>query len=210
MPDLVDEYVGLEWLAGRAPVPQVRAFLRLDEGAWLLTTAVSGRTAEQLFDEQPRDGRSLTRVLAEFMRRMHAIPTVDCPFDAGLEMRMAAARRNVAAGLVDEDDFDPEREGWTAGQVLEALKAELPLPLERLVTHGDFSLGNLLIENGEVSGCIDVGRVGVADPYQDLAILWNCLRDYGDEVADELWPSYGLDKPDERRLRTHLLLDELF
>lgn len=192
------------------PVPGVRAFVQSAGEAWLLTTALTGRTAEQLFDEQPGERLALAHLLGRFLRQLHALPTGDCPFDARLPLRMAAARRNMDAGLVDEEDFDPEREGWTAEQVWKGLQANLPLPLQEVVTHGDFSLGNVLVEDGQVSGCIDVGRLGVADPYQDLAVLWNCLRGCGPELADALWNGYGIDRPDKRRLHAHLLLDELF
>jgi aminoglycoside 3'-phosphotransferase I len=208
--DLVDEYARLEWLSGRMPVPSIRSFLRLKDEAWLLMSALPGLPAEQLFDAHPEGRAELTRTLVNFMSQLHALPPEDCPFEAGVNHRLASARRNIDAGLVDEGDFDPEREGWTTNQVWDALQAELPLSGARVVTHGDFSLGNLLIADGAVSGFIDVGRVGLADPYQDLAILWNCLRDYGTDLADLLWPSYGLAAPDERRLLAHLLLDELF
>lgn len=79
-----------------------------------------------------------------------------------------------------------------------------------MVTHGDFSLDNLMIREGEVTGCIDVGRMGVADRYQDLAILWNSLGEFGPELQARLLEQYGVEEPDQRRLRFHLLLDELF
>ena len=64
--------------------------------------------------------------------------------------------------------------------------------------------------NGRVIGCIDVGRAGIADPFRDLAILWNDLREFGDPIATTLWEAYGIATPDQRRLAFHLGLDELF
>ena len=208
--DVIDEKARLAWLAGRWPVPDIQGFIRDDENAWLVTTALAGRTAEALFEERPEQRLPLVRAIATFLARLHATPASGCPFDASLGERLAVAGRNLQAGLVDEEDFDDERKGWSAQQVWDALQEELPLPLDQVLTHGDFSLGNLSIHQGAVSGLIDVGRAGLADPYQDLAILWNSLRDYGDDVAAELWRSYPIAAPDERRLRVHLLLDELF
>jgi aminoglycoside 3'-phosphotransferase I len=79
-----------------------------------------------------------------------------------------------------------------------------------VVMHGDFSLENIMIEDGRVVGCIYVVRAGVADRYQDLALLWNGLGEFGEGFQQRLFESYGLDHPDDRKLRFHIALDELF
>lgn len=210
IPDLVDEYARLEWLAGRLPVPEVRGFVRTEAEAWLLTAALLGRPAEDVLVDEPARREDHAWEIALFLRRVHALPAAECPFNAALPLRLAAARRNIDNGRVDQDDFDQEREGWSAEQVWRALQSLLPLSLETTVTHGDFSLGNLLMANGRVIGCIDVGRAGTADPYQDLAILWNCLRHVDPALTGTLWRTYGIEQPDLRRIELHLLLDELF
>jgi len=210
IPDLVNEYARLEWFAGRLPVPEIRGFVRTEANAWLLTTALPGRPAEEVLAHEPSRRNGLTQHIALFLRRLHSLPVEECPFNATLPLRLAAARRNIESGRVDENDFDAERKGWTADQVWNALQSRLPLFLDDAVTHGDFSLGNLLVLEGRVTGCIDVGRAGVADPYQDLAILWNCLREVDPALTAMLWRTYGIEQPDERRIELHLLLDELF
>ncbi|WP_395407342.1 phosphotransferase [Pseudoduganella sp. UC29_106] len=130
--------------------------------------------------------------------------------DDGRTARLHKARARLDAGLVDEEDFDAERAGWSAARVWAEMTALLPLPPDPVVTHGDFSLNNLFLHHGEVAGCIDVGRAGVADRYQDLAILWNCLGEFGPSLQRRLFESYGIPRPDERRLRFHLMLDEFF
>lgn len=190
--DISAEFARLDWLAGRLSAPAVRQFVRLPDAAHLLTTAV---VAE----------------LAHFLRRLHALPLAECPFHGGHQLRLAAARRNIDAGRVATDDFDARHEGWTAERVWDKAVALLPLPFERVVTHGDFSVGNVLLDDqGRVTGCIDVGRLGAADPYQDLAILWDNLAEFGEAARRALWRAYGIAKPDEGRLEFHLCLDELF
>jgi aminoglycoside 3'-phosphotransferase-1 len=148
--------------------------------------------------------------LARFLRDVHALPLADCPFHAGHVLRLAEARRNVEAGRVATDDFDEERAGWTADAVLTEARALVPPAVERVVTHGDFSLDNVLVADGRVTGCIDVGRLGAADPYQDVAILWHNLAEFGPELQAHWLRSYGIAAPDARKLRFHLCLDELF
>jgi aminoglycoside 3'-phosphotransferase-1 len=157
------------------------------------------------------EGRAaVVDVLARFLRRLHVVPVQDCPFDAGHFLRLAQARARVEAGRVDVDDFDEKRRGWSPAQVLERAMAGLPPPTDPVVTHGDLSLENILLQADEVTGCIDVGRAGLCDRYQDLAVLWNCVGHFGPPLQQRLFTSYGIPVIDEPRLRFHLLLDELF
>ena len=64
--------------------------------------------------------------------------------------------------------------------------------------------------DGKIVGCIDVGRVGIADRYQDLAILWNCLGEFGGDLQGRFLARYGVPSPDQGKLQVHLMLDELF
>lgn len=87
---------------------------------------------------------------------------------------------------------------------------------ERVICHGDLCLPNILIDPDtmRVAGLIDLGRLGVADPYADLALLLaNARETWPDEVtaraADhEFSELYGIDLDAERQ-RFYLLLDPL-
>ena len=208
-PDIVAEHARLVWLQGRIPVPRVLHFTATDKAAWLLTTAMPGRMAEELLEDRAAPRAAIVFSVARFLRALHDLAITDCPFDASHPVRLADARRNIDAGLVPEDEFDDTRAGWTAEQVWDALQANMPRRFDRVVTHGDFSTGNIFLDaEGRVTGMIDVGRLGVADRYQDLAILWNNLEEYG--LGAALLRAYGEAEPDETRLRFHLMLDELF
>lgn len=200
----------LAWFAPRLPVPDVVALAEDGGAAWLVMTALPGATAREAMVARPEARGALVDALAGFARRLHALPVADCPFDSGHGVRMAEARARIDAGLVDTDDFDPERQGWSAEQVWAALVSHLPLAVEPVVTHGDFSLDNLLVQDGRVTGMIDVGRAGVADRWQDLAILWNSLGEFGPGLQARFLGRYRLAAPDPVRLAFHLLLDELF
>lgn len=207
---LVDELARLRWLAPHVPVPHVSAFVLEQGSAWLLMSALPGETAWEVLNTHPERADSVVVALAAFVDRFHAIPATTCPFTASAANRLHLARHHIDAGLVDEDDFDDCREGWSAEQVWSALLAQ-PLPQAApVVTHGDFSLDNILIENGAVTGCIDVGRAGLADRYQDIAILWNCLGDFGPGLQSRLLAALGEGTGDRVRIDFHLLLDELF
>lgn len=208
--DLADEMVRLAWMARYVAVPEVTHFVSVPREAWLVMTALPGKTAYQALEAGGGDRMAIVDALADFLLRLHAIPVGACPFNSDHGYRLGLARKRLDAGLVEEDDFDEEREGWTGEQVWQALERLLPFPPDPVVTHGDFSLDNLLMAGGEVIGCIDAGRVGIADRYQDLAIAWNCLGEFGEDLQARFLARYGLPDPDRDKMQFHLLLDELF
>lgn len=201
----------LRWLADKLPVPRLVHFECTAENAWLLSQALPGRTAYEWLVDEPERAPAIVGALAEFLRRLHTLPIERCPFNAHHALRLADARQRLDAGLIDSTDFDDARSGWSPEQVWQTMMDLLPLDADPVVSHGDFSLDNILMSaDGQVSGVIDLGRVGVADRYQDLAILWNCLDEFSPDLQQTLFFAYGIAEPDERRLNFHLCLDECF
>ena len=205
--ELPGEAQRLKWLAETGiTAPQLRTILEEDGFTWLLMTALPGTDLTHWVD-QPE---ALRNALATGLRALHALDSADCPFDHRLHAKLASGAANVAAGRVDETDFDESRDGWTAEQVLAWLLEHRPDGEDLVVAHGDASLPNIMAQHGAFSGVIDCGRLGVADRWQDLAlacrsIIWNCGRDH---VAPFL-AAYGADW-DEERYRYYCTLDELF
>ncbi|HHF3872261.1 TPA: APH(3')-I family aminoglycoside O-phosphotransferase [Haemophilus influenzae] len=208
--DVTDEMVRLNWLTAFMPLPTIKHFIRTPDDAWLLTTAIPGKTAFQVLEEYPDSGENIVDALAVFLRRLHSIPVCNCPFNSDRVFRLAQAQSRMNNGLVDASDFDDERNGWPVEQVWKEMHKLLPFSPDSVVTHGDFSLDNLIFDEGKLIGCIDVGRVGIADRYQDLAILWNCLGEVSPSLQKRLFQKYGIDNPDMNKLQFHLMLDEFF
>jgi aminoglycoside 3'-phosphotransferase I len=208
--DVTDEAARLRWLVGRVPAPEVIGSADENDNAWLVMTAVAGQTAYQMLKLTPEFHGEIVDALASFLRTFHQVPIADCPFDSGLELRLALARQRLEAGLVDSDDFDEERIGLSQQQVWDRMVALLPIANDLVVTHGDFSLDNPIFDREKLSGCVDVGRVGVADRYQDIAILWNSLGEFGGALQQRFLESYGITELDCNKLQLHLMLDEFF
>lgn len=207
--DVTDEMVRLRWLAGHTSVPSVQRFARTRDEAWLLMSAIPGKTAYQVLEENADARFSVVDAIAAFLRRVHAIPISECPFNSDYTYRLSRARARIDSGLVDADDFDKERKGLTPEEVWEEMQHLLPFSAEPVVTHGDFSPDNLLMNEGDILGCIDVGRLGIADRYQDLAILWSRLGEFGSSLQERFFQQYGIADMDCRKLQFHLMLDEL-
>lgn len=212
---IAEEFARLQWLQDRWPVPALLHFEATADRCWLLTRTLPGRTTYEWLADHPERAPEIAAAIGRFLRRLHELPRATCPFNAGHGLQLDHARRRLEAGLIDADDFDDERQGWSPEQVWDALNALLPLAEDPVVSHGDFSLDNLLMEADEggalaVTGVIDLGRAGIADRYRDLAILANCLDEFDGDLRDAFFTAYGLDTPDTRKLDFHLLLDECF
>jgi kanamycin kinase len=170
----------LRWAGAYAPVPAV-----LDEGGdatheWLVTAALPGSSA--VGARWMTDAATAVRAVGEGLRALHdALPVADCPFDWGVPARIAnAAGRGI--------------------RVPDALRH--PPPIDRLVAcHGDACCPNTLIgDDGRWIGHVDLGALGVADRWADIAVAsmsttWN----YGEGWEDALIEAYGVE-PDRERL----------
>jgi aminoglycoside phosphotransferase len=218
--DLVAERERLEWLAG-TDLPAAEPLDWVDDGerATLTLRTVPGVPVS---DVPAADALTAARSLGRFLARLHATPRESCPFERWLAITVAIARVRVDEGLVDEDDFDDEREGRSAGDLLTDLLDGRPTA-ERLevgelvVCHGDACLPNFLVDPDslEVTGMVDVHRLGVADRHLDLALATRSSSDtalnpaFGPDAAQELLAAYGAEA-DPWRLAFYRLLDEFF
>ncbi|MCM3452331.1 aminoglycoside phosphotransferase APH(3'), partial [Bacillus safensis] len=89
--DVTDEMVRLNWLTEFMPLPTIKHFIRTPDDAWLLTTAIPGKTAFQVLEEYPDSGENIVDALAVFLRRLHSIPVCNCPFNSDRVFRLAQA-----------------------------------------------------------------------------------------------------------------------
>lgn len=197
----------LRWLAGRVPVPEVVAFVKQAGREYLLVTSLPGVNGVEAGREHPG---GIATELARALTLLHAQPR-DCPFGRTAAAQIDHARRRVAAGVVNPSDFDEEHLGRTPASLLVDLEGwsleEGPLAL----THGDPCLPNVIFDGGRFAGFIDCGRVGLADPYQDLALASRSIAtNLGKEHVDPFFTQYGVSNPDQRKLAFYRLLDEFF
>jgi len=210
----------MRWLRGRLPVPDCLYHGEAEGTDYLLMTRVPGTMACD--EEWMRDPEKLVSALAEALRELWATDITDCPADWSLSHKLAAAEARVAAGNVDLDDVEPETFGESGFQdpahLLQWLKEHRPEE-DPVLSHGDFCLPNVFLEDGRLSGLIDLGRMGVADRWQDLALCYRSLRDnYAGVYTGIVWDGFDPESlfrvldlsPNWEKIRYYLLLDELF
>ena len=206
--ELAEEKQRLEWLKGKLSAPEVRLFVQTDERDYLLISEIEGAGAHE--DLWKEDVPRAIELLANGVRMIHGLPATDCPFDETLEAKIERARRRMELGLVDESDFDDERQGRTATDLFRELIATKPASEDLVFTHGDYCLPNVLFKDWQISGFVDWGRAGVADRYQDIALLARSVwYNFGEEWTPFLFEALEIE-PDWERIDFYKLLDEFF
>lgn len=204
-----------KWLNGKLPVPKIKYFSEHEGLSYLLMTAVDGHMACNCpTDELCKPYENTIKLLADGLLMLQGVDTIDCPFDNSLDIKLKAALYNIENNLVDMDDFEDGNDFATPMDLYTWLTENKP-PEELCFCHGDYCLPNIFIENNAVTGFIDLGRAGIADKWQDIAL---CVRSIGynlrnydgkDEYINMLFEHLKLE-PDWDKINYYILLDELF
>lgn len=210
--ELAAERDRIEWLASTGfPGATVVDWLTDDSsrGACLLTSAVPGVPGDTL---PPAAHRRAMRALGVALRELHEL--TGCPFERPLEQVVATAEDVVRRDAVNPDFLTDEWRLLKPSELLDQVVAERPYiesVLEPVVCHGDACLPNVFFdpETLEVTGLIDLGRLGVADRYSDLALTTIQFHDEWSADPAPFLEAYGVPDPDPRRLHFFRLLDPL-
>jgi kanamycin kinase len=156
-------------------------------GSWLLTAGLAGESA--ITDRWKAAPGHAVRTAATALRAFHdALPVQSCPYDWSVASRLADVRvAGCTAALVDAPTVD-----------------------RLVVCHGDACVPNTLIDDdGSPSGLVDLGSLGRADRWADLAVAtWSTGWNYGPGWENEYLAAYGVE-PDEERSRYYRALWDL-
>lgn len=205
--DLEGEAERMRW-AGRyaAHVPTVLDVRRSDEGAVLITAPIPGENA--VSERWKREPLIAVRAIGSGLRALHeALPVGDCPFNWSVECRLEIAQRRNLTEPNYRDRWDESHRALTTAEAF-AIAADSP-PIDlAVVCHGDACAPNTLIDQGSWSGHVDLGDLGVADRWADLAVAaWSTEWNYGPGWSGHLFEAYGVEDDPERTSYYRLLWD---
>ena len=176
----------MRWLAGRLPVPEVLDYAVHNGFSCLLMSRIQGRmTCDTECMERTEETVSL---LAEGLKMLWRVEIGDCPRNIGLEAELADVRRLVEQGNADTEHLP---EGFdTPMALLEWLETHKPA-YDPVLSHGDYCMPNVLVQDGRISGMIDLGDTGVADRWRDIALCWGSLaRNFGGEYGGKVYEGF--------------------
>lgn len=138
---------------------------------WSVQTWLIGRTASR---DDPGGSVDFAHDLAQFIQEVRAIDVRGRSFSGhgrGGDLRAHDEWMQVcferSADLIDASRV---RRIWTRFR-------DLPREAPDVMTHGDLTPGNVLVSDGRLTGILDAGGLGPADPALDLVGAWHLLED---------------------------------
>ncbi len=217
---LQNEHIMMKWLENRVPVPKIICNYKENGLHYLLMTKAEGiMSCDESYLLNPN---MLITALSEAMNLLWDVDISDCPVKNNLSVVLKQAEYRVSRGIVDVYDAEPATFGKGGFKDPEDLLNWLydNKPEEDFVlSHGDLCLPNIFIKNGKFSGFIDLGRTGIADRYQDIALCYRSLghnfsgvysgKSYEGFDEKMFFNALGIE-PDFDKIRYYILLDELF
>ncbi|QYJ04158.1 aminoglycoside 3'-phosphotransferase [Nocardioides panacisoli] len=176
--DLGAEADRLAWLAPHVPVPEVLGHGSSGSGEWLALSPLPGRSTVD-----PRcataDADRLASAIGHGLRALHdRLPVATCPFDWSAASRLATVAVDQRRALGDVPEVD-----------------------RLVVCHGDACAPNTIVDGaGTWVGHVDLGSLGVADRWADLAVAsWSLEWNFGPGHEPAFFDAYGV-APDAERI----------
>ena len=210
----------MRYLKGKLPVPEVLAYEKDEEYRYLLMSRIPGTVAcNPYYMEHPNE---MIPILSDALKLLWSVDISDCPRKSDLDTILSEAEYRVKNNLIDLSDTEPETFGEggfkDAEELLSWLYENKP-SYEPVLSHGDFCLPNIFIEDGKLSGFIDLGNTGTGDKWMDIALCYRSLKHnadgkWGSKVYPGIRPEMLFEElrlePDWEKIRYYILLDELF
>jgi aminoglycoside phosphotransferase (APT) family kinase protein len=141
-----------------------------DLGTGHLTRWVAGETLAPKILKEEKYALARTQLpldCAQALAAIHAIPSGSASY---LKTMDAKAQWQLYRNIVDQHAVKMPALEWG----LRWVKDNLPPPVPLAVVHGDFRLGNLIVDERGLACVIDWELAVLGDPMQDLG--WLCLK----------------------------------
>lgn len=176
--DLALEAAKLNWARSYITVPEVIGHGRDSRtSSWLHTVGIAAQSAiAPTWKEKPLIA---ARAIGSGLRTLHdRLPVADCPWSWQVADRATMISKDEDRGLVDQ----------------------APAIDKLVVCHGDSCAPNTLIDtDNQCAGHVDLGNLGVADRWADLAIATYSLDwNYQPAFEEELLAAYGIERDEAR------------
>ncbi len=170
------------------------------ERDWLLTERVKGEdgTARMYLDEPER----LCDAFALALRTLHETDGNGCPVPDRTASFILNAEKGYKNGIFDTSIF-PGIKFRDADDSWKIFSENSKYLKNDTLIHGDYCLPNIIFDDWNFSGFIDLGNGGMGDRHIDLFWgAWTLFYNLGtDKYRDRFFDAYGRDKIDVEVLK---------
>ena len=181
--------------------PEVLSFLS-GEQDWLLTRRISGEDCTH--PDYLSDPKRLCDTIAARLRQLHDADASGCPVANRNESYLALAEKNHRMGKFDAALF-PGHWGFASGEeAWREIEANGKYLRPDALLHGDYCLPNILLDDWQFSGFIELGNGGIGDRHIDIFWgVWTLNFNLKINACyDRFLDVYGRDKITPEILRT--------
>ena len=180
--NLKEEYERLKWIEGKLNTPKAYYYNEKDNIKYLIMEYKKGAPSFKFDDIGYQLGKAL--------KQIHQVNIEKCPFNK------YSPEQLISNFLAKLDSIYPEIQDnykdETKETVIEFMKENIPT--DKVLTHGDYSMPNILINNDEIS-FIDLGELGISTKYLDIYYLMKSLKiNKKEKIFEEFLKGYGIDK----------------
>ncbi len=153
----------------------------------------------------------LCDTLAQIQLMLHSTSIKDCPVQDKTKEYISYVKERCQQGFFDNSLVKDKTGVENAASAVTALNKYSHLLKSDCIVHGDFCLPNVMLDNWNFSGFIDVGHAGVSDRHIDIFwTLWSLAFNLKtDRYTDRFIDAYGKDKVDKKALKA-VLCAEMF
>lgn len=159
------EAVETEYMNSLGLSPKVLTYLS-DDQDYLVTEKLQG--SDCLDFKYLENPKKLCDTLAQTLKMLHSTDYSNCPIQNHTDKYLKLVKQNYISGNYDKTNF-PDSFGYASAE--EAYKVVIDnshLLESNTLLHGDYCLPNIILNDWNFSGFIDVGNGGVGDKHVDL------------------------------------------
>lgn len=180
--------------------PDVLLYERENDLDWLLTKRLLGDDLRHpVYLKTPQ---RLATSMGSWLRELHAHDATTCPAQGQSAWLFERALKNRAHGHFKGDFYPASWSFPNADRAWSIIVDGLPWLQDDTLLHGDFCLPNIIADNWQLTGYIDLDTAGVGDRHYDLFwALWTLHYNLGTaRYGQALLDAYGRDKLEREKL----------
>ncbi|MBY9001795.1 MAG: aminoglycoside 3'-phosphotransferase [Candidatus Heimdallarchaeota archaeon] len=203
------EYEMLKWLKDKISVPDIIYQSKNVNSEFLLLTEIPGNVSYKVYSKS--DIETNLKILAKGLQSFHSLPIEGCPNSVNTDEMIQHAEQRLEQGLINSKNFDVRWKHKTPYELFDDVKRLEPKRIDIVVTHGDYCLPNVIIDNAELSGFVDLGSAGLNDRYYDLAaVSWSISYNFGVKWVPFFFENYGINNHeiDTEKILFYQILNE--